>query len=152
MDTPKIIQEIQYVIAPAVMVSSSALLLLGFHNKFSNLANRFRALNHEKRLLSQKTAKDGAETARLHNLSEQVEQLMKRAVYVKNAILFVYFGIVCFAGTSFLIFLNVYLPFQLYHLTISVFLAGFVFLLASSVQMILETSLFYKIISLEKKL
>jgi len=37
----EIVQKIQYMIAPAVMVSSSALLLLGFNNKFSNLANRF---------------------------------------------------------------------------------------------------------------
>ena len=151
MDTPRVIQVIQYAIAPAVMVSSSALLLLGFQNKFSNLANRFRALNQEKRFLSQKTQRDPAEEARLGNLTEQVDQLVRRASCVKNAILLTYAGIICFVSTSILIFVSNTSSSQLYRLTIGVFLLGFIFLLAASVQMILETRLFYKVISLEKK-
>ena len=64
MDITEIVQEIQYVLSPAVMVSSSALLLLGLQNKFSSLANRFRALNQEKRVLLQRAARD--EIGRAH--------------------------------------------------------------------------------------
>lgn len=151
MDTPRIIQEIQYAIAPAVMVSSSALLLLGFQNKFSNLASRFRALNQEKRNLLHKAERSAAEEARLGNLTQQVEQLARRAKHVKNAIIFTYLGILCFVGTSMLIFADGYVALQLYHLTIGIFILGFVLLLASSMEMITETRLFYEIISLEKK-
>jgi hypothetical protein len=144
------IQEIQYVLAPAIMVSSSALLLLGFQGKFSNLASRFRALNHEKRLLATKPNRDAAEENRLQSLEEQVESLLRRATYVKNAILLSYVGVVCFTGTSVLIFLNVYAAFELRHVVILVFMLGLASILASSILMILETTWLYRILTLEK--
>ena len=151
MDVTKIVQEIQYVLSPAVMVSSSALLLLGLQNKFSNLASRFRALNHEKRTLSQKAGRDEREESRLWNLEEQVDHLMRRATYVKDAIILAYAGIVCFTGTSVLIFVNVYASFHFSRIITGIFLVGLFFVLVSAVLMILETSLFYKIITLERK-
>lgn len=149
MDTPSIIQKIQYAIAPAVMISSSALLLLGFQNKFSNLANRFRALNHEKRNLSYKTDKDAAEQERLESLFQQVNQLLRRAYYVKNAIVMTYLAILFFAGTSVLIFLDFYTDWE--KLTFIVFTFGLLSLWVSAILMILETSLFYHIINIENK-
>ncbi len=151
MNIPEIVQKIQYMIAPAVMVSSSALLLLGFQNKFSNLANRFRVLNQEKRLLSQKSTPDEAERFRLKSLIQQVNQLMKRASYVKNAILFTYLAIISFVGASILIYLNIYVSFQLNYAIAFVILAGFLALVLTSVFMILETLLFYRVIAIEKK-
>lgn len=151
MDTSKIVQEIQYLVAPAVMVSSSALLLLGFQNKFSALANRFRVLNHEKRVLEQKKERDGAENLRLQNLSDQVEHLMRRAGFVKNAILSTYLAIVAFVTTSVLIFVNFYASFNIRPVIVGVFLAGFVSLIASSVCIIAETKLFYKVMLIEKR-
>ena len=151
MDITKIVQEIQYVLSPAVMVSSSALLLLGFQNKFSNLASRFRALNHEKRVLSQKDRRDASEEDRLINLNSQIHNLMRRASYVKNAIVLTYLAIVSFAGTSVLIFLNIYSLFQLTHLMIIWFLLGLLLIFVSAILMILETNLFYKVISLERR-
>ncbi|MSR77404.1 MAG: DUF2721 domain-containing protein [Candidatus Omnitrophica bacterium] len=44
MDIAKLIQEIQYILAPAMMISSSSLLLLGFQNKFSNLTDQVKYL------------------------------------------------------------------------------------------------------------
>ena len=151
IDITKIVQEIQYVLAPAVMVSSSALLLLGFQNKFSNLANRFRSLNHERRLLSLKPNRDSIEEGRLKSLSEQVEHLAKRAGYVKNAILFAYSAIVCFLITSVLIFLNIYVAFHSFLWAICVFVLGLLLLLVGSCLMILETRILYKVITLEKE-
>ena len=151
MEITKIVQEIQYVLAPAVMVSSSALLLLGYQNKFSNLASRFRALNHEKRLLVRKAQKDETEKERLLSLEQQIDHLMARARHVKNAILMAYAAIICFSVTSVLIFLNVYAAFQLYQTIIVVFLAGLFMTLAGAACLIAETRLFYKVIALERK-
>ena len=151
MDISKIIQEIQYILAPAIMVSSSALLLLGFQTKFSNLANRFRVLNHEKRALSQKAQKETSEEDRLGNLTSQIHHLMRRASHVKNAIVLTYGAIICFAGTSILIFLNIYTSFKLVHSTVAIFLVGLVMVFLSAILMILETMLFYQVISLEKE-
>ncbi|MBI4352706.1 MAG: DUF2721 domain-containing protein [Candidatus Omnitrophica bacterium] len=151
MDIPRVVQEIQYVLAPAVMVSSAALLLLGFQNKFSSLANRFRVLNEEKRVLGSKAERTYQEEGRFQSLKKQVDHLMRRATYVKNAIILAYASIVCFSATSVMIFLNVYARFYFGVLLIAVFLTGLLLVLASAVSMMVETSLFYKIISLEKK-
>ena len=151
MDIPKTVQDIQYVLAPAVMVSSSALLLLGFQNKFSNLANRFRALNHEERLLQAKPTRDRVEQGRLDNLTEQIRHLIARAKLVKNAILSAYAGIACFSGTSILIFVNLYTPVQIWTEISAVFIAGILCVLASAFFMIGETRLFYRVIDLENR-
>lgn len=151
MDITKIVQEIQYVLAPAVMVSSAALLLLGFQNKFSNLSSRFRALNHERRSLLLKPNLDSVEEGRFKSLNEQVNHLAKRAGYVKNAILLTYCAIVCFLVTSVLIFLNIYVSFRLFLWVIDVFILGLLLLLVSSYLMILETRILYKVITLERE-
>ena len=151
MDVTKIVQSIQYVLAPAVMVSSAALLLLGYQNKFSNLASRFRALNHERRLLSQKISRDPLEETRLQNLIEQIDQLMQRANHVKNAIVLAYFSIISFTGASFLIFLNVYAFFRIYHVIFVIFFLGLLALLNSAILMTRESWLSYRIIALESR-
>ena len=150
MEISRTIQDIQYVLAPAMMVSSAALLLLGFQAKFSNLASRFRALNHEKRLLSLKVSRDEPEEDRLRSLAEQVNSLMARTTYVKHAILLSYVGIVCFTGTSVLIFLNVYSASQWHDAVIAVFMIGLVCQLIGALLMILETQLLHKALTLEK--
>ena len=150
MDIAQLVQEIQYVLAPAVMVSSAALLLLGFQAKFSNLANRFRGLHHERRLLSLKATRDDSEEERLRSLQEQVEHLMRRATCVKRAIVLAYLAIVCFMGSSMLMFFNVYASFHLGHGVIAVFMFGLACVLASALVMIVETRLFYKVLTLER--
>jgi len=151
MDLGKILQEIQYMVAPAIMVSSAALLLLGFQNKFSTLANRFRALNQERRFLSLKNSKTKEEAERLANLSEQVHHLHERATCVKNAILLVYAAIACFVSTSICVFISVHTVFQLFYAVILLFLLGFILILISSFIMIKEILLAFKIVTLEKK-
>ncbi len=151
MEMSRIIQLIQQVLAPVVMVSSTALLLLGLQNKFSNLASRFRVLNHEKRLLLAKTSRETLEENRFHNLVAQVDHLMKRARYVKNAIVLSYLGIVFFTGTSVLIFLSAFASFMPQLLTIGIFMMGLLCIFIASILMILEVNLFHKIISLESE-
>ena len=143
------IQEIQYVVAPAVMVSSTALLLLGLQTKFSNLASRFRALHHERRVLWLKAVRDEAEHSWLRNVQAQVEQLMRRASCVKRAILLSYAAIVCFTGTSVLLLCDVYVSFQGGRIALAVFLLGLCCVLLSALVMMFETSLFHQVLTLE---
>ena len=145
------LQEIQFVLTPAVMISCSSLLLLGFQNKFASMASRFRALNEEKRRLLQKHPKDETEMKRLQSLTEQVRQLMTRTRHVKNAILMQYVAITFFILTSLLLFMNVYTPFHLRTLLVASFIAGLCLILFSSVIMIGEVALAYRIIDLEAR-
>lgn len=149
MEISETIKAIQYVVAPAVMVSSSALLLLGFQTKFSNLASRFRLLNNEKRLLVQKTVLAAFEEDRLQNLERQLEQLMRRAFFIRNAILAAYSGIVGFSVSSVLIFADLYLAGSFHPWIVGVFMLGFACVLAACVFMIVETQVFYRVMRLE---
>lgn len=151
MELSKIVQNIQSILAPAIMISSSALLLLGFQNKFSALFNRFRALNEEKRYLRKKREKDNLERERLKNLEKQLAALTRRAFYVKNAIVFTYLAIVAFLITSFFIFLGIYFNIQHEHLIIFSFEAGLAGVLMASIMVVIEVGISYRILRLEYK-
>ena len=151
MDISEAVKHIQNGLAPAVMISSSALLLLGYQNKFSNLANRFRALNDEKRRLRQKESRDSREETRLANVTKQVDYFMRRATLVKNAILCMYFSILCFTGTSIVIFLTYYIQGNFWWIGNLIFLTGFIFVGISAVSIVRDTRLFYKVMALEHK-
>ena len=49
-----LIQLIQFMLAPAVMISACGLLLLGINNKYSLVVNRIRLLNEERRKFKKK--------------------------------------------------------------------------------------------------
>ena len=151
MDISGIVQEIQLILAPAVMISSSALLLLGFQNKFSSLASRFRVLNHEKRGLNQNPHRDEAETERLRNLESQITHLVRRASHVKNVVLLSYAPIVCFVLTSVTIFLGVYTDYRLFPLIIGFFLIGFLLILVAALTEMVEVALAFKVVDLESR-
>lgn len=142
-------QPIQSMLSPAVMISSSALLLLGFQNKFSALANRFRALNEEKRRLQHKPELTAAETARLKNVVTQTSHLLRRAQFVRNAIFSIYCGVLCFASTSIFIYLEIFMRLEAAKAGIYLFLAGFFFIFAAVVFLLGETLLFYRIVGIE---
>jgi len=143
------IKAIQYVLAPAVMISASGLLLLGFQNKSSNLASRFRVLNQEKRVLGLKFKREDFEETRLVSLDQQLACLFRRAFFIRNAILLAYAAIMSFAASSVLIFAHMTLAINLRLIVYGIFLLGFLCLLAACVFMSLETRLYYQIISLE---
>lgn len=151
MGVESIIKTIQYVLAPAVMVSSTALLLLGLQNKFSNLANRFRGLNSDRRKLRDVASPSPEEMIRLQSLNAQIKTLLKRANYVQNAILACDFSIACFMISSILIFFRAFMEKAVWFFDIAVFLLGLFLILIAIANMILETQLAYHIIQLEEK-
>lgn len=98
---------IQFMLAPAVMISACGLLLLGINNRYSSIANRIRLLNDERRRLVLKI-KDGKEldyieSNRLASIKKQLDQLFCRLGFVKNCVIFYSMGIFLFILTSFLI-------------------------------------------------
>ena len=151
MEISQIVQQIQYTLAPAIMISSSALLLLGFQNKFSALFNRFRMLNQEKRSLVEKTNRSKTEGLRLENLEEQLPRLARRAAHVKNAIVLAYAAIISFVMTSVLLFLHPYANSRLLHATLAFCLLGLLLILTGAFFMIAEVLISFNILTLERK-
>lgn len=151
MNLSKVVQEIQYVLAPAVMISSVALLLLGFQNRFSGLTNRFRALTHEKRMLLGETNRTKSQTARLESLVQQIHGLSQRVTHLKNAILLSYVAIVCFILTSILLFIKIYVGIETFAVTVTFFLFGLLLILVDCVLMMIEISLAFHIVTIEQK-
>ncbi len=148
---PQLVEEIQLVVAPAVMISSSALLLLGFQTKFSNLAGRFRALNHELRELKKIGQKEPWQAERQQSLVEQVAHLYSRVKHVKNAIILAYAAILSFILTSLLIFLSVKGAFMYTSLILATFLLGLVMEFASVLTLMIEVALAFKVLKIEAR-
>jgi hypothetical protein len=99
-----VIQIIQLILAPAVMINACGLLLLATSNKYSSVLNRIRLLNEEKRKLFKKAGeKKFEETQRLESLSRQLGHLIQRAMLVRNAVMCYTGAIALFILTSLLI-------------------------------------------------
>jgi hypothetical protein len=99
-----VIQIIQLILAPAVMINACGLLLLATSSKYSNVLNRIRLLNEEKRKLFKKAGdKNFEETLRLESLSRQIGHLMHRAELVRNSVMCYTGAIGLFIVTSLLI-------------------------------------------------
>ena len=99
-----IIQIIQLILAPAVMINACGLLLLATSNKYSSVLNTIRRLNEEKRRLFRKAGeKNFEEMMRLESLAQQIGRLIVRAKLVRNSVLFYSGAIALFILTSLLI-------------------------------------------------
>ena len=99
-----VIQIIQLILAPAVMINACGLLLLATSSKYSSVLNRIRMLNDEKRKLFKKAGeKHFEETQRLESLARQLGHLMQRAELVRNSVMCYTGAIALFIFTSLLI-------------------------------------------------
>jgi len=99
-----VIQIIQLILAPAVMINACGLLLLATSNKYSSFLNRIRLLNEEKRKLFKKAGeKNFEEMQLLESLSRQLGHLIQRAMLVRNAVMCYTGAIALFILTSLLI-------------------------------------------------
>lgn len=86
-----VVEIIQSMLAPGIMISACGLLLLGMNNKYSLVVNRIRALDEEKRKL-QNAAEEGQINAnqlkRLESINVQTTKLSYRIKLVRNAVVF----------------------------------------------------------------
>ncbi len=151
MDKIQVGQIIQLSLTPGIMISSSALFLLGLQTRFSNLFSRFRILNQERRTLEQAPSRAPRENERLQNLILQLERLMKRVYAVKNAIFFFYSGILCFIGTSLLLFLAHSIALIPAETGLFVFFAGMLLIFTACLFMIQEIAIAFNILQLERR-
>lgn len=103
-------QIIQTILAPAVMISSSALFFLGLSSRYVALLTRIRLLNDEKRHHHRQLAEQGKlaefDRIRLSHINTQVNALLRASWYVRNAIMCHIIAVICFVLTSFAIAIN----------------------------------------------
>lgn len=99
------IQAIQAILAPAVMITGVALLLLTLNARHSSIVNRIRLLDNEKRSLGRKLRNDGKlddmENERLTSIETQLNLLLPRLRYVRNGMLCHMLSVLFFVLTSF---------------------------------------------------
>lgn len=102
MELP-IVQLIQGMLAPGVMISACGLLLLGMNNKYSLVVNRIRLLNEEKRKLFHQEKMDNLDSNRLNNIELQISHLIGRISLVRNAVFSYSLAVALFIVSSVLI-------------------------------------------------
>ncbi len=81
-----IVELIQAMLAPGLMISACGLLLLGMNNKYSLIVNRIRLLNEEKRGIYGNHGVNDPESSRLSNIELQISHLIHRMGLVRNAV------------------------------------------------------------------
>ena len=105
-DISSIVQIIQLMLAPGLMISACGLLLLGLNNKYSLVVNRIRLLNEERRRsLKKMDDKEFTlqENVRFESITKQLERLTYRVGLVRNAVLSYTIAVALFVITSLLI-------------------------------------------------
>ena len=102
MEVP-IVQLIQGMLAPGLMISACALLLLGMNNKYSLVVNRIRLLNEEKRRIFHLEKVDEIEASRLSNIELQISHLIERISLVRTAVFSYSIAVALFIVSSVLI-------------------------------------------------
>lgn len=105
-DLSSIVQIIQLMLAPGIMISACGLLLLGMNNKYSLVVNRIRTLNEERRRALHKLGEHELslqENVRFESITKQLERLTYRVGLVRNAVLSYTIAVALFVLTSLLI-------------------------------------------------
>jgi hypothetical protein len=150
------IQAIQAILAPALGISATALLLLSMQNRYSLIINRIRLLNEERRRYYAKIANNEEtghyEQMRYSSISSQLKKLFQRCVELRNAILFIQGSILLFVLTSLIIALNIfYTSGFLQTLPLILFSLGMIFVLVGVVYSATDVYNSYKVTEIEVK-
>jgi hypothetical protein len=150
-----IVQVIQLMLAPGIMISACGLLILGMNNKYSLVVNRIRLLNEEKRRLILKAGEKEftyEENIRLHSLARQLSALGYRVKLVRNSVVANAIAVGFFVLTSLFIGLEyLFANENLNYVVTFLFLAGMLNVLAGVVFSAYESIKGYEIIRFEVK-
>ncbi len=148
-----IVQVIQLMLAPGIMISACGLLLLGMNNKYSLVVNRIRLLNEEKRKFFSKAGEKDLhyeESVRLESISIQLNELESRVRLVKNAVLSYTIAVAFFVLTSLFIGLEYVTGSTSFSVFVTImFLFGMLLVLIGVIFAAYETKKGYDIIHLE---
>ncbi len=151
-----IVEIIQLMLAPGIMISACGLLLLGMNNKYSLVVNRIRLLNEERRKAVQKTDDNDFkyhENLRLESVSMQITKLVFRVKLVRNAVLFYTVAVALFVLTSISIGLSFLFDLtKLNSLITILFLLGMLCVLCGVIYASYETYKGYEIVNFEVKI
>jgi hypothetical protein len=154
--SPTIVEVIQFMLAPGLMISACGLLLLAMNNKYSLVVNRIRLLNEERRRIILKAAGkelNWEENIRMESISRQITALTFRVKLVKNAVLSYTTAVALFVVTSLFIgFQYIFSLEKINYLVIIIFLAGMISVLTGVMFAAYESKKGYDIIQLEVKL
>lgn len=148
------IQAIQAILAPAVMITGVALLLLTLNARHSSLVNRIRLLNDEERELRRKGGKlDELDNARLRSIQNQIDQLLPRLRYVRNGMLCHLLAAIFFVLTSFSIGLGYFSVSSAITQAMinATFMIGMILVLVGVAFLALEIYVSYRVILIETR-
>lgn len=152
MDQITIVNVIQAMLAPGIMISACGLLILGMNNKYSIVVNRIRLLNEERRKLFGKAGDkefNYNENVRLGSINIQLDQLAFRLKLVRNAVVCYTTAVALFVLTSLAIGIAFFTGGN-YDTAIAVlFLLGMLAVLTGILYAAYESIKGYSIISLE---
>lgn len=150
------IEAIQAILAPALGISATALLLLNMHNRFSITINRIRVLNEERRRYHIKISNNeetGAyEQFRYSSISSQLIMLTQRCKELRNAILYIIGSIFLFVISSLLIGVNIFVSTEILRTApILVFSVGMILVLIGIVYSAMDVVNSFKVTEVEVK-
>ncbi len=155
-DKISIVQVIQLMLSPGLMISACGLLLLAMNNKYSMVVNRIRLLNEEKRKYFSKAGEKDLQyedNVRLESISQQLSKLQLRVKLVRNAVLSYTIAVAFFVVTSLIIGIKYFSGLNnLDYLVTAFFLAGMILVLVGVAFSAYETIKGYNIIRLEVKI
>jgi hypothetical protein len=143
------IQFISGMLAPAIMISSCGLILLGLQTKYSNIIDRIRELNEEERHLELAPERDEFQERRMRSLKAQIEKLLFRARLDRNGIFSLYLAILSFVLTSLTIAPAYFGYFGLISFSLLLFLVGMGLVLIGILYVALEVLNSYKVVKYE---
>ncbi|MCK9617923.1 MAG: DUF2721 domain-containing protein [Lentimicrobiaceae bacterium] len=148
-----IVNVIQAMLAPGIMISACGLLLLGMNNKYSLVVNRIRQLDDEKRKLTTHPKNENLhpdEQQRLENVTLQINHFAHRVMLVKNAVIAYSVAVAFFIISSLLIGLQFKLSDEwISQLAIFAFLAGMISVLIGILFAAQEIRKGYQIVKIE---
>ncbi|OFX16780.1 MAG: hypothetical protein A2033_09505 [Bacteroidetes bacterium GWA2_31_9] len=140
-------------LAPGLMISACALLLLGVNNKYSLVVDRIRSLDEEKRRFGvtalQRELNDN-EKHRLESIIMQVEKFAIRFKVIKNILISYATAIAFFIVSSFFIGIGFLANTKtVEYFAISMFLMGMVSVFVGIIQVVIEARKGYDIVMIE---
>ncbi|SRR5690606_27474523 len=151
-----IVDIIQLMLAPGLMISACGLLLLAMNNKYSLVVNRIRLLNEERRKMIIHAAGrelEYEENIRLESISKQLLKLVYRVKLVRNAVFSYTLAVALFIITSLFIGLGfIFDSNKIDVIVIPIFLMGMISVLCGIIFAAYETLKGYEIIQLEVKI
>jgi len=145
-----IVQVIQSMLAPGLMISACGLLILGMNNKYSIVVNRIRLLNDEKRKILHLDNKLEDDTRRENLIRIQIDRLNERVRLVRNSVFAYSLAVACFIIASLCIGFNIYTKStEIEFISLIFFLTGMLTVFVGIIFAANETLKGYKIVRIE---